>query len=115
MTLMSMTLSASEPHGIAGPVVLILFIVSGIVFATGYAMAVMHRANRDYKATKAALPILRKGFWKALFAVVKVGFWVAVAAFILIAWMIRDVRHGADADSTPSPSPTVKASVHSRR
>ena len=85
--------------------VIIVLIVAGIIYAFGYLRAVMHRANRDYKTTKAAVPKLRKAFWAAWWAAVKVGFWVVVAVAILGWWAIRDVR---DVQTpTPATSPSV--------
>lgn len=86
---------APEPDGtqIAGPVVLIVFIIGGIIYTFGYLRAVMHRANTDYKSTKAAVPKLRKAFWSAWWSAVKTGFWVAIAFLILVAWMVRDGRN----------------------
>lgn len=85
---------AAEPGGddIGPPVVLIVLIIGGIIYTFGYLRAVMHRANSDYKKTKAGLPGMRKDFWRAWWAAVKVGFWVLVAAGILITWMVQDVR-----------------------
>lgn len=103
----------NQNSGIAGPVVLILLIIGGVIYGTGYAMAVMRRANKDYKSTKAAVPVLRKGFWLALWAVIKVGFWVAIAGLVLVAWMIRDVR-GKEADAGTQPSPSASSPAKRR-
>lgn len=92
----------------AGQITLIVFIIGGVIYAFGYARSQMHRANKDYKTTKAAVPVLRKGFWMAWWAAVKVGFWVALAAFVLIVWMVRSEDRPADATVDPKPSMTSK-------
>jgi ABC-type Fe3+ transport system permease subunit len=85
--------------------VIIVLIIAAIIYAFGYLRAVMHRANRDYKTTKAAVPKLRRAFWSAWWAAVKVGFWVVVAIALLGWWAIRDVR---DVQTpTPATSPSV--------
>lgn len=105
-----------DDQSIAFPVVLILLIVGGTIYTLGYLRAVMHRANKDYKTTKAAVPVLRKGFWLAWWSAVKVGFWVVLAGIILVAWMVRDVRDSPEnANSTPKPTPSVTKSVPPRR
>ncbi len=94
-----------EQPSVPMTVVLIVLVIAGVIYTFGYLRAVMHRANRDYKTTKAALPKLRRGFWAAWWAAVKVGFWVVVAATILGWWAIRDVT---DNDvPTPATSPSV--------
>lgn len=103
---MMLTASEGDSGSTAGQVVLIVLIIGGIIYGLGYARAVMHRANKDYKTTKAAVPILRKGFWTAWFAVVKVGFWVAIAVAILFVWMVRGTDEKVDVNTTPSPTPS---------
>lgn len=107
---MTLTASEGDSGSTAGQVVLIVLIIGGIIYAFGYARAVMHRANKDYKTTKAAVPVLRKGFWSAWFAVVKVGFWVTIAVAVLFVWMIRGTDKDADAVITPSHTPSVTRS-----
>jgi hypothetical protein len=85
-------MTAEEPGGYAGPVLVLLMIGSGILYGLGYLTAVMRRANSDYKKTKTALPGMRKDFWVAWWNMVKIGFWVAIAALVLIAWAVHDVR-----------------------
>lgn len=99
-----MLVTADEVTGsdIAGPVVVIVFMIVGVVFVTGYRMSVMHRANRDYKTTKAALPGLRKGFWTALGRVLKVGLVVSIVLFALAAWWIRGSQ-SEPVESNPRP------------
>lgn len=110
-----MTLTASDTsHGIATPVVMIVAIIAGIIYTFGYLRAVMHRANSDYKATKALVPTLRKGFWHAWWKAVKIGFWVFVAGTILIFWAYRDVANKG-ADATPRSTPSAAVTSHNRR
>ncbi len=63
-----------------------MLIIGGTIYAFGYARAVMHRANTDYKKTKEALPGLRKGFWAAWWTAAKAGFWILIAFALLLAW-----------------------------
>lgn len=104
-----MMLSAEEVTNgdIAGPVVVIVFLIAGIVYAFGYRRAVMHRANKDYKGTKAAVPVLRKGFWSAWWKVAKATLIIALIAFALFSWWIRGAQKDADANPKPTPSSTV--------
>jgi arginine exporter protein ArgO len=106
--------TAQQKQSISVPVVLIVFLIGGVIYLFGYARAVMHRANRDYKTTKAAVPVLRKGFWKTWWAAFKVGFWVLIAAAIMVTWVGRDLR-GQPADATPSPSVSVAKTTHPHR
>lgn len=102
-------------NSVAVPTVLIVAIIGGTIYVFGYARAVMHRANKDYKTTKAAVPTLRKGFWKAWWSALKVGALIFVAAVLLIAWAGSELRHDQPAsDIHPSPSTSAKP-VHSRR
>lgn len=109
-----MMVAASSSHrSVTVPVIALILLVL-VVYGFGYARAVMHRANRDYKTTKAAVPVLRKGFWTAWWGAVKVGFWVLFGCAILVVWMFNLGHRSADANTRPSPS--VSASpVHSRR
>lgn len=100
-------LAAEEGHtSIAGLTLAILLLGSSVIFALGYAVAVVRRANIDYKKTKASLPGLRKDFWRTWRAAVKVGFWIAVAFTVLVVWTVNDFR---DASADPQPSATVPA------
>lgn len=92
----------ADEHPIATPVVILTFITAGIVYVFGYLRAVMHRANSDYKKTKAGLPGMRKDFWRAWWAAAKIGFWVFIAGAVLVVWAGREIRH-----STPAPAATV--------
>ena len=91
-------------------VVLLVLIVAGIIYTFGYARAVMHRANRDYKSTKAAVPKLRKGFWSAFWTVFKIGFGVLIAMGILIYWGVADT----DEDRWQQPRPATVSSPAGR-
>ncbi len=105
-----------EDQSIAAPVVLIVIIIGGTIYAFGYLRAVMHRANKDYKTTKAAVPALRKGFWRAWWSAVKVGFWVVLAGIVLVAWMVRDVRETPEnVNSVPKSTPSVSKTAAPRR
>lgn len=65
------------------------FLLGGLLlYGVGYGMAVMRRANRDYKTTKAAVPKLRKGFWAAWWAMIRAAFFVALAIACLLTWLI---------------------------
>lgn len=111
----SMLLSADEVTGrdIAGPVLLILVLAAGTVFVFGYAMAVMHRANKDYKATKAALPGLRKGFWRAWWTATKRGGVIVLVGIALVMYWWRGDHRDADADPG-QPSKPVKPAITDR-
>lgn len=67
-----------------------------IVFSLGFGYAVATRANKDYKAVKAAVAPARKAFWVSVWLTIKAGFWVLVVFLVLITWQIRDVRDGDD-------------------
>lgn len=96
----------NDPLSISGPVFLILLLGGGLVFGVGYLWAVMHRANKDYKATKAAVKALRKGFWTSWWNAMKAGMWVLVAFLVLLSWVIHDIR-AQNNDATPKPSPSI--------
>jgi ABC-type Fe3+ transport system permease subunit len=100
-----MVLSGAQQEQPSVPLVavVIVLIVAGIIYSFGYLRAVMHRANRDYRTTKAALPKLRKGFWHAWWAAVKIGFFVVLAIVVLGWWAVRDVT-GADESRQPVPA-----------
>lgn len=82
--------------------VVIVLIVAGIIYSFGYLRAVMHRANKDYKSTKAAVPNLRKGFWRAWWAAVKIGFLVVIAVVVLGWWAVRDVTDAGPRQPVPA-------------
>lgn len=112
--MMAFEAAAEQKQNISVPVFMIVLLIGAVIYGFGYARAVMHRANKDYKTTKAAVPVLRKGFWRTWVAAVKVGFWVVLAAVIMIVWVGRDLR-AQPADATPTPSPSVVRATHSHR
>lgn len=63
-----------------------------MIYATGYARAVMHRANRDYKGLRAAVPPARKAAWRARWKVVQVGFLVLLGFAMLVTWAVVNDR-----------------------
>jgi ABC-type Fe3+ transport system permease subunit len=102
-------LAADAPlsRSISTPVVLIVLVIGLVIYAFGYLRAVMHRANKDYKTVKASVPKMRKGFWQAWWAAVKIGFWVVLAGFVLVAWVVHDVRAERPVPAaTVSPAPS---------
>lgn len=109
-----MTLADSDPSGksVAGPVVVIVLLIAAVIYGFGYARAVMHRANKDYKSTKAVVPVLRKGFWTAWWAATKVGFWVLLIVGCLVVWVVHGTDRGTDATPAPSPSTTPVRHTH---
>lgn len=109
-----MFLSAEEVTGrdIAGPVVIILILIGSGVFVFGYAVAVMHRANKDYKSTKAALPGLRKGFWGSWWTAVKRGGLIFLIFACLVIYWIRSGDKNADA--TPQAPKPAKPAITDR-
>lgn len=108
---MLLTANETQSHDVAVPSVLIIFIIAAVIYTFGYLRAVMHRANKDYKTTKAAVPTLRKGFWAAWWAAVKIGALVLIAVLILSGWAWREIRgNKADAGTTPAPKPSVSTS-----
>lgn len=86
------TEASTQNQSIAGPVILFLAIGFGVIYTFGYLRAVMHRANSDYKKTKAGLPAMRKFFWLSWWNTVKAGFWIAVGIFVLGAWLFHDSK-----------------------
>lgn len=104
-----MLLTAADESNAAGTVVVIVFLIAGVIYGFGYLRAVMHRANKDYKTTKAAVPTLRKAFWSAWWSAVKTGAVVLLIVVCLVMWMVRGGDNGADA-TTPQPSSSVSPS-----
>ncbi len=88
-------------------VVIIVLIIAGIIYTFGYARAVFHRANSDYKKTKEGLPGMRKTVWQTAWRTVKVGFGVLILLGILVFWGVNDERKKND--QTPVPA-TVSSS-----
>jgi hypothetical protein len=99
---------------VSGPVLIILVLGGASIFGFGYLWAVMKRANKDYKATKAAVKALRKGFWSSWQAAMKAAFWIFLVFVALVSWVVHDVR--AERALTPTPAastshkPSAKAS-----
>ncbi len=104
-----MPLAAEQPSpgSISVPVVVIVLLIGATIFGLGYARAVMVRALTDFKATKAAVPGLRKAFWKSTWTLIKIGFVVSLIAVAMGFWVAHDVRTG-DAKPQPSPSHSSK-------
>lgn len=101
-----MTLTADETQSSFGTALIIIVLTAIAIYAFGYARAVMHRANRDYKTTKAALPGLRKGFWGAWWTAVKRGVLIFAVLFCLVYVWLHMNRNSADATVDPSPAGT---------
>lgn len=89
-----------------------LLLGGGTIFGFGYAVAVMHRANSDYKKTKEGLPGMRKAYWQSWWTSVKRGTFIAVALSMLIIWVVTSNDNDADATPRPSPSPSKTARHH---
>ncbi len=106
-----MYLSAEESSSTPG-VMIVGFLLGGLLlYGVGYGMAVMRRANKDYKSTKAAVPVLRKGFWLAWWVTVKAAFWVVLAVACFVVWLVFRPDSKADAGQpTPAPTPSVSRS-----
>jgi len=103
--------AADETQHVYGVALVVIILSAAAIYAFGYVRAVMHRANRDYKTTKAALPGLRKGFWSAWWRAVKRG---TVVLLLLFAVVYGWLHASKNADATPAPSPSPTPS-HSRR
>jgi ABC-type Fe3+ transport system permease subunit len=84
--------SDPEPAPAASTALLAVLLVTTAVFVFGYRVAVNRRANADYKATKAAVPKLRRGFWSSWWGAVKMGFWMALAVALLVSWAVHESR-----------------------
>ena len=98
------TLAAEPPPQGLSPlvIVIIVLIIAGIIYTFGYARAVFHRANSDYKKTKEGLPGMRKTVWQTLWRTVKVGFGVVILIGILIFWGVNDARQQDDKQPVPA-------------
>lgn len=101
--------AGDHSDNISGPVLLIVLLAGGTIYLFGYLRAVMHRANRDYKNTKAAVKPLRKGFWAAWYAAARTGALVLIGLMLMVAWFIRDTRHADSSEPAPAPSPSSSA------
>lgn len=106
---------APQHSSIAVPTVLLVALIGSTVYYFGYHRAVMHRANTDYKTTKAAVPALRKGFWAAWWRAVKVGAIILIAACLMLTWAFHEIRHDQPDTSTPATRPSSVKPVHPRR
>lgn len=98
----------SQAHN-STTVVCIVAVIAAVIYLFGYLRAVMHRANSDYKKTKAILPEMRKDFWRAWWAALKVGAFVLLIVIVLGAWVRRDIKNADDV--SPQPSKGVPAKV----
>lgn len=101
------TAAQQEQPSVPLVAVIIVLIVAGIIYTFGYLRAVMHRANKDYKSTKAAVPGMRKGFWKAWWSALKIGSLVLIAIAILGWWAVRDVAEADDPQPVPATVSTA--------
>lgn len=99
--------AGEQPTSVSGPVLLILLLAGGSIYLFGYLRAVMHRANRDYKTTKAAVKPMRKKFWSAWLAALRTGAIVGIGLLLLVAWFVRDTRTADSSEPGPSPSPSA--------
>lgn len=91
---------------VSGPVLVVLLLGGASIFVFGFLWAVMKRANTDYKATKAAVKTLRKGFWASWRAAMKAAFWIFLVFVLLASWVVHDVR----AEGSPTPAGSVSPS-----
>lgn len=89
-----MLLAADQPatSGASLPTLTAVLVIGAVRVGFGYRLAVTHRANSDYKKTKAGLPGMRKAFWEALWAAVKFGFWMVIAFALLLSWVVHEAR-----------------------
>ena len=101
--------AGDQQNNISGPVLLIVLLAGGAIYLFGYLRAVMHRANRDYKTTKAAVKPLRKAFWSSWYAALRTGAIVLIGLVLMVAWFVRDTRNASDSEPASSPSPHVSA------
>jgi hypothetical protein len=85
------------------------YIVGFIALAVGARWAIMKRANRDYKATKAAVKGLRKNFWASLRSFVSAVVLLIAILVGLVAWVVSEMG-GTSSPSVFSP-PNVATST----
>ena len=82
-----------------------------VAYFIGYGYAVLKRANKDYRNTKALVPGLRKNLWSSFGAFLKAAAVGVVLLLALAAWVVRDVsgreasRPAAPASAAPTPRP----------
>jgi hypothetical protein len=105
-----MLLTADETQSSFGTALVVIVLGGAAIYAFGYVRAVMHRANKDYKTTKAAVPVLRKGYWSAWWVAVKRGTLVMVVLVLVVYVWLHVNKDSADANVRPTPS-----GVHSTR
>jgi ABC-type Fe3+ transport system permease subunit len=107
---------AEDPQSssISGPVLLIVLLAFGTIYLFGYLRAVMHRANSDYKKTKASVKPLRKAFWSSWLAALRTGAIVLIGLLLMVAWFVRDTRNANGSEPTPAPSPSASVSKTAR-
>lgn len=104
-----MLVSADDTQNAYGASLIVIILAFAAVYAFGYVRAVMHRANRDYKTTKAALPGMRKGYWRAWWSAMKRGTVVLlIVAAVVYGWLHAN---GNDADANPTHNPSVAPST----
>jgi hypothetical protein len=70
--------------------------VGFIALAVGARWAVMKRANRDYKATKAAVTSLRRGFWASLRSFLGAAVVLVAILVGLVAWVVSEAGESAE-------------------
>ncbi len=102
-----MLLVSEAESSVSFPTALLVLIFGTMIFSFGVAVAVMRRANDDYKKTKAAVKPLRKAFWASWRIMIRASIAVVVLVFILAVWVARDFRD-LESSGDPSPSPTQK-------
>jgi hypothetical protein len=93
---------------IATPTLVLLLIGAPVLIGFGSALAVMRRANSDYKKTKAALPGMRRDFWATWRAMMKLAFFVVFGFLVMAAWAAHEIRDSDRAPASPSsPRPAI--------
>jgi hypothetical protein len=103
-----MTLGAAQTTA-SGSSLLTYLLGGALLIGLGYARAQWVRARSDYKATKAAVKVLRKGWLAALWTFVKLAVLAGIALIVVASWFIYSVRHdqtAAPTSATPSPTQT---------
>lgn len=85
-----------------------------VAYSFGYGHAVLKRANKDYRATKALVPGMRRAVWSSFGGLVKVGALGAVIALALAAWVVSDLRE-RDAADPAAPAASTAAVAPARR
>jgi len=84
---------------------LLTAVVVGIVlFALGYFWGGFQKARGGLRATKAAVPAARKGYWSSMWLMIKWGFGALLVAGVLLTWVVNDVSDAAQPAPSPAPS-----------